>query len=155
MHICQIPAGGGLLIEGPVGFEFPNPCTPEAEGFGLRRRDSKLMARGREVAPAARGATYQVEPMAGNVLRWALPFHSGKRTLHIACSLPMEVACSYQQTTGPTGRSIIRPTLSFLGLWLWLCCNRLTAGASGIMPSPELLQIASREPVTVPYSPVP
>ena len=26
----QIPAGGGLFIEGPLGFEFPNPCTPEA-----------------------------------------------------------------------------------------------------------------------------
>jgi len=94
--ISQIPAGGGLLIEGPVGFEFPNPCTPE-------------------VAPAARGATYQVEPMAGNVL-----------------SLPMEVACSYQQTTGPTGRSIIR----------------LTAGASGIMPGLYRFQLLGKNPAT-------
>ncbi|CAE7458820.1 unnamed protein product [Symbiodinium necroappetens] len=94
--ISQIPAGGGLFIEGPLGFEFPNPCTPE-------------------VAPAARGATYQVEPMAGRVL-----------------SLPMEVACSFQQTTGPTGRSIIR----------------LTAGASGIMPGLYRFQLLGKNPAT-------
>ena len=28
--VTQVPSGGGIVIEGPLGFEFPNPCTPEA-----------------------------------------------------------------------------------------------------------------------------
>ena len=28
--VTQVPSGGGIVIEGPLGFEFPNPCMPEA-----------------------------------------------------------------------------------------------------------------------------
>lgn len=47
--VTQVPSGGGLVIQGPLGFEFPNPCQPEA-------------------AAMARGSTYQVEPIAGKVM---------------------------------------------------------------------------------------
>ena len=26
----KVPNGGGLVIQGPLGFEFPNPCQPQA-----------------------------------------------------------------------------------------------------------------------------
>ena len=26
----QVPSGGGLVIQGPLGFEFPTECQPEA-----------------------------------------------------------------------------------------------------------------------------
>ncbi|CAK9021272.1 Pentatricopeptide repeat-containing protein [Durusdinium trenchii] len=48
--VTEVQQGGGIIIEGPLGFEFPNPCQPQA-------------------ASMARGSTYQVEPMVSKVMR--------------------------------------------------------------------------------------
>ncbi|CAJ1422091.1 unnamed protein product [Effrenium voratum] len=48
--VSQVPMGGGMVIQGPLGFEFPDACQPEA-------------------APMARGSTYQVQPMVSKVMR--------------------------------------------------------------------------------------
>ena len=170
-----MPQGGGLLIEGPLGFEFPNPCTPEARPSPLALSAFPRFPASpcfplcppfanpfaprfatfcpprfapfalSEVAPSARGSTYQVEPMASKVLRCGgcrgLSYQAAEQHTASRPSLPTDVACSFQQTTGPAGRSIIRPLGSVdLVANVGYGCKllRITAGTSGIMRSPKL-----------------
>ena len=38
----QVSSGGGLLIEGPLGFEFPTACQPEAGLNGRKVPPNKV-----------------------------------------------------------------------------------------------------------------
>ena len=42
----QVPSGGGLVIQGPLGFEFPNPCQPEAGWVDFWRKNMKETMKG-------------------------------------------------------------------------------------------------------------
>jgi len=79
--VSQVSSGGGLLIEGPLGFEFPTACQPEAGAM-------------------ARGSTYQVEPMIAQVM--SLPSD-------VVCTFEMGVSPGGRSTiriaAGPSGLS--------------------------------------------------
>jgi len=44
----QVPNGGGIVIQGPLGFEFPNPCQPEAGRRKMKETDRRISLRKNE-----------------------------------------------------------------------------------------------------------
>lgn len=44
----QVPSGGGIVIQGPLGFEFPNPCQPEAGRRKMKETDGGISLRKNE-----------------------------------------------------------------------------------------------------------
>ncbi|CAJ1346480.1 unnamed protein product, partial [Effrenium voratum] len=81
--VSQVPMGGGMVIQGPLGFEFPDACQPEA-------------------APMARGSTYQVQPMVSKVM--SLPDD-------VVCSFQMGAAPMGRATIRLAAASGIPPGL--------------------------------------------